>query len=111
MLGVLAIDGVLSAIAGALLLQERIGSVPFPVSALISGLVNIALVWAASYWTTRPRIAALPLWTWFATVLVLMLGGPGDDVVLGGAGVMQMAPLIFLVLGAGPPAWLLSRRR
>jgi len=37
-LAVLAIDGVLSAVAGAFFLPMRIGSVPFPISALLSGL-------------------------------------------------------------------------
>ena len=46
-LAVLAFDGVLSAVVGALLLPVYLGSIPFPVSALISGLVNAALVWAA----------------------------------------------------------------
>ena len=56
-LTLLAIDGVLSAVAAAFFLPLRIGSVPFPISALISGLVNAALVWAALQWTTAPRIA------------------------------------------------------
>lgn len=46
-LSLLAVDGVLSALAGALLLPFYIGTVPFPLSGLISGLVNAALVWAA----------------------------------------------------------------
>ena len=50
-LTLLAIDGVLSAVAAAFFLPLRIGSVPFPISALISGLVNAALVWAALQWT------------------------------------------------------------
>ena len=51
-LTLLAIDGVLSAVAAAFFLPLRIGSVPFPISALISGLVNAALVWAALQWTS-----------------------------------------------------------
>ena len=46
MLGVLAFDGALSAIAGALFLPLYLGATPFPINALISGLVNAALVWA-----------------------------------------------------------------
>jgi hypothetical protein len=100
------VDGVLSAIAGAFLLPLYIGAIPLPVSGLISGLVNAALVWAALQWAPTPRLAALPLWAWLVTALGLTLGGPGDDIVLSGAGVMQLAPLIFVVLGAGPPAYL-----
>jgi hypothetical protein len=106
---VLAIDGVLSAVAGAFLLPLRIGSVPFPISALLSGLVNAALVWAALQWTSAPRLAALPLWCWLLTVAGLSFGGPGDDIVFGGVGIMQFAPLLLIVLGALPPAALLWR--
>jgi hypothetical protein len=110
-LALLAVDGILSALAGALFLPSYIGSVPFPVSALISGLVNAALVWAAARWTTSPRVAALPLWTWLLTVAVLSVGGPGDDIVLGGQGLMAYGALVLIVLGVAPPVWVLWRRR
>ena len=41
-LGLLALDGVLSAVAGALLLPLYLGRIPLPVSALICGLLNVA---------------------------------------------------------------------
>ena len=105
-LAVLTLDGALSAIAGAFFLPLYFGAIPLPVSGLISGLVNAALVWAALHWAPTPRLAALPLWAWLVTAFGLTLGGPGGDIVLSGAGVMQLAPLIFMVLGAGPPAYL-----
>lgn len=105
----LAVDGVLSALMAAFLLPLRIGSVPFPVSMLISGALNAALVWAAQHWTTSPRAAALPLWTWLVTVLLLTFGGPGDDLVFGGAGVMGYAVLPLMVVGALPAALVLRR--
>ena len=108
-LALLAVDGVLSAVAAVLLLPTYIGAVPFPISALISGLVNAALVWAARLWTRSPRLAALPLWTWLATVAAISLGGPGDDVMLSGKGVMAYSGLLLLVLGVVPPAWVLWR--
>jgi hypothetical protein len=110
-LALLAVDGILSAVAGALLLPAYIGSTPFPISALISGLVNAALVWAAGRWTTSARLAALPLWTWLLTVLVMCAGGPGGDVIFGGPGVMASSPLLLLVAGLVPPAWVLWQRR
>jgi hypothetical protein len=110
-LALLAVDGVLSAIGGALFLPAYIGSFPFPVSALVSGLVNTALVWVACWWTTSPRVAALPLWTWFVTVAVMAFGGPGGDVVFGGRGVMGYAPLLLLAAGALPPLAVLLRPR
>jgi hypothetical protein len=108
-LTLLAIDGVLSAVAGVFFLQVRIGSVAFPISALISGLVNAALVWAALQWTSSPRLAALPLWCWLLTVAGLTFGGPGDDIPFGGVGVTEYAPLLLIVLGALPPALVLRR--
>jgi hypothetical protein len=108
-LTLLALDGVLSAVAAAFFLPLRIGSVPFPISALVSGLVNAALVWAALQWTSAPRVAALPLWSWLLTVAGLTFGGPGDDIVFGGVGVMEYAPLLLIVLGALPPALVLLR--
>jgi len=110
-LALLAVDGVLSAVAGALLLPAYIGSIPFPVSALISGLVNAALVWAAGQWTTSARLAALPLWTWLLTVLAMAAGGPGGDIIFDERGVMAYSPLLLLAVGALPPGWVLRQRR
>lgn len=109
-MALLAVDGVLSALVGALLLPCYIGAVPFPVSALLSGMVNAALVWAAGRWTRSTRAAALPLWTWLITVAVISVGFPNDSVILGGQGVLAYGALILIVLGVAPPAWVLWRR-
>jgi hypothetical protein len=109
-LALLAVDGILSALAGALLLPSYIGSIPLPISGLLSGLLNAALVWAAGFWTTSARLAALPLWTWLLTVAVMSMGGPADDVILGGRGLMAYGALLFIVLGVAPPVWVLWRR-
>lgn len=109
-LALLGVDGVVSALAGALLLPFYIGTVPFPISGLISGLANAALVWAAGRWARSPRVAALPLWTWLLTVAVISMGGPADDVILGGRGLMAYAALLLLVFGVVPPVWVLWRR-
>jgi hypothetical protein len=90
-------------------LPTYIGTWPFPISALIAGLVNAALVWAALHWTSSPRTAALPLLTWLLTVALLSLGGPGDDIVFGGAGIMQYGTLLLIALGTLPPAAVLWR--
>ncbi len=108
-LTLLGIDGVLSAVAGALLLPVRIGGVPLPLSAVLSGILNAVLVWAATHHTVSTRIAALPLLTWLATVVVFTLGGPGRDVVFGGRGLLSYSALILLVCGALPPILLLRR--
>ena len=106
----LAVDGVRCSVATALLLPSYIGVVWFPISAVVAGLVNAALVWAAMQWTASGRLAALPLITWMLTVGVLVLGGPGGDIMLGGAGIAGSGPILLMVLGAVPPAWLLTRR-
>ncbi len=110
-LTLLAVDGVLSAVAAAFLLPSYLGPVPFPVSALISGLVNAALVWAARYWTDSPRIVALPLWTWLLAVAAMTFGGPADDTIFGGRGLMGYGVLLLIVFGAGPPGWVLWHRK
>jgi hypothetical protein len=105
-LTLLAVDGIISAVLAAFFLQLRLGPVPFPISALLSGLLNVALMWAALHWASSPRLAALPLWTWLATVAGLTFPGPGDDAVFSA----MWALLLLIVVGALPPAVLLYRR-
>ena len=95
----LAVDGVISAVLGTFLLPIHLGPIPFPISALISGLLNAALVWVGLQWTSSPRLAAIPLWTWLATVGAFTLGGPGDDIVFGGTGVIGLRALVLIVAG------------
>lgn len=111
MLAVLTLDGVLSALMGVFFLPLRIGGVPVPVSAVLSGAINVALVWVAMQWTTSTRVAAAPLWAWLVTVLLCTFGGPGDDIVFGGVGVMEYASVLLIAVGAVPAGWLLTRRR
>lgn len=111
MLALLAVDGVISAVVGALLLPSYLGAIPFPISALLSGAINVVLVWAAAQWTDSPRLAALPLWAWLATVVAMTFGGPGGDIIFAGRGVMAYGALLFMALGALPPAWLLWWRQ
>jgi hypothetical protein len=101
---------VISALMAVFFLPLRIGSVPLPISALLSGVLNALLVWVALQWTSNARLAALPLWTWLLTVLMFTFGGPGDDIVFGGPGIMEFAPVLLISLGALPGAWVLMRR-
>ena len=105
----LAVDGVLSAVGGALFLPSYIGSVPFPISALISGLLNVALVWAAKRWTTSSRLAALPVWTFLLTFFVMALAGPGGDVIFAGRGITGYSPFLLLAAGVLLPFLVLLR--
>ncbi|MEZ0365958.1 hypothetical protein ACAG26_19955 [Mycobacterium sp. pUA109] len=110
-LTLLGVDGVLSAVTAALLLPSYIGRYPFPISAVVSGVINAVLVWAATHWTKSLRLAALPLWTWLLTVAAMTFGGPGDDFIFAGRGVMAYGALFMIVVGAAPPAALLWWRR
>lgn len=56
-------------------------------------------------------VAALPLWTWLLTVAAMTLGGPGDDIILGGRGVMAYGAVLLIALGVVPPVWLVLWRR
>ncbi len=111
MLSLLSLDGVICAVLAAFLLSWRVSGAPFPVSVLIGGAVNAALVWAALQWTVSPRIAALPLWCWLATVGALTLGGPGSDIVFGLTATGALLLLLLIVGGALPPLWVLRRHQ
>lgn len=110
-LALLAVDGALCAVATALLLPAHIGTVPFPLSALIGGLVNAGLVWVALRCTPSLRLAVLPLWAWLLTIALMALGGPGDDLIFADRGVMAYGVLLMIALGSVPPGWVLWRRR
>jgi hypothetical protein len=110
-LTLLAVDGVVSAVLATMFLQLRIGVVPLPISALISGLVNALLVWVGLQWTSSPRLAAVAVWAWLLTVLLLSFGGPGGDRAFGGPGFGEYGFFVLLVLGAAPPGIVLARRR
>lgn len=111
MLSVLVVDGVLSALMAVFFLPLRVAGVPVPISAVLSGAMNVALVWVAMRWTPSTRVAAAPLWAWLATVLLCTFGGPGDDIVFGGVGVMEYASVLLIAVGALPAGWLLTRQR
>lgn len=109
-LTLLAVDGVLTAVAAALFLPSWLGTIPFPVSALVAGVVNLALVWAALEWSDSVRVAGLPLWTFLATVVAMMFGGPGGDIIFGSSELGGFAVLVLAAVGALPAAWLLRWR-
>lgn len=102
-LGLLVFDGLLSLLLGVLYLPTYLGTVPFPISAFISGAVNVALVFGARTVTDRIGLQSLPLVAWICGFLVCATAGPGGDVLL----TQSWETLLFLVVGAGPPVVLL----
>ena len=105
-LSILAVDGIISAVLGAFFLPLHLGAIPFPISAFVSGALNVMLVRVAAQWTPSPRLAALPLWAWLATVVVFTFPGPGDDAVFSA----MWSLLLLIVAGGLPPALVLYRR-
>jgi hypothetical protein len=104
-LGVLVFDGFLSAVLGVLFLPSYIGAVPFPISALVSGLVNVLLVLAARTITGPTRRAGWPLIGWGFGFLLCTFGGPGGDIVLP----QSWQSLLLLVFGLGPAGYFAFR--
>lgn len=88
--------------SGAIL--PALGSAPFPVTVLLA-LVTTPLLVRTSARLVRPRLAALPLLLWLATLVVLGVLGPGGDRVL----VADWRTLLLLLCGALPAAALLGR--
>jgi hypothetical protein len=116
-LGLLAVDGVISAILAAVfLVQFRVGVVPVPISAVVSGGVNALLVWAGLEWTSSTRWGAIALWTWLLTVAGLAfflpaLTGPSPDLIFSTLSLDQVCQFLLLLFGVVPPGIVLWRAR
>ena len=104
-LAVLVLDGFLVAIVTALFLPTYLGSVAFPISAVVAAVANLALIYAARSIRDSLAVAALPLAGFGIGFLVGVTSGPGGDIVLGAS----WQTLLLLVLGAGVPAAVLYR--
>ena len=81
-LAVLIFDGFLCGILAVFFLPTYLGPVPFPVSALLAGIANVMLLFAARKVADTSLAIASPLIGWGAAVLLCMFGGPGGDVLL-----------------------------
>ncbi|MET0196881.1 hypothetical protein CH289_15430 [Rhodococcus sp. RS1C4] len=102
-LAVLIFDGFLCGVLSILFLPTYLGSVPFPVSALLAGAANVALLFAARKVAEEPVAVASPLIAWFVAVLLCMFGGPGGDVLL----LADWRTAVLLLGGLVPPGVLL----
>nr|WP_296773763.1 hypothetical protein [Rhodococcus sp. (in: high G+C Gram-positive bacteria)] len=102
-LAVLIFDGFLCGILSVLFLPAYLGSVPMPVSAVLAGIANVMLLFAARKVADQPLSIASPLIGWCVAVLVCMFGGPGGDVLL----LADWRTALLLVGGLVPPGILL----
>lgn len=104
-LGFLLVDAVLLALIEMLYLPSYLGTVQFPVTALVAGFTTPQLVALAGRLSPRKSVAAAPLVVWFLTVVVFGVGGPGGDIVLPGMG---WRTLFFIGAGTVPAAMMLG---
>lgn len=102
---VLVFDAILLAAVALLFLPLWIGPVPFPVTAVLAALSTPWLVRNAAALGGPAAIAAIPLVTWVAAVLVFGLGGPGGNLMLPA----DWRALLLLAAGIFPGAVALGR--
>ena len=79
---VLVFDAVLLAAVELLYLPLRVGTVPLPITILLALVSTPWLVRSAAELDGPPAVAAVPLVTWVAAMLVFGAAGPGGDVLL-----------------------------
>ncbi|MBH0775916.1 hypothetical protein [Nocardia bovistercoris] len=75
------------------------GAVPFPVTVLVAGVVNVLLVAGMRIFTDRPGIALLPVLAWTLGFLACSVSGPGGDIML----LSDWPTLLLLIFGLAPP--------
>ncbi|MFI5719913.1 hypothetical protein [Nocardia sp. NPDC051750] len=78
-IAVLMLDAVIALILEVLYLPLYIGAVALPITALLAGPVNLALVWAVATVNTRLSVLFLPVGAWLAAFLIAASRGPGGD--------------------------------
>lgn len=103
-LALLVFDGILTAVLAVLFLPARLGTVPFPVSVLVAGVVNVLLVLGARTVTDRTSRMALPVIGWFVGIVLCMTGPGGDGLLLA-----DWRTLLLLVCGLVPAGLLLLK--
>lgn len=102
-LTLLIVDGAAVGVLSVFFLPLWLGPVPFPVSALIAGVVNVVLVRVAARHTDRSALVAAPLIAWGVVYLVFALGR------IGGSGVVpgDWRGVLLVFVGALPAVmWL-----
>ncbi|WP_159848304.1 hypothetical protein [Nocardia sp. CY41] len=95
----LVLNALLTLALEVLYLPIYLGSVAFPVSAVVAGVVNVLLVAGARSISRRPAVLGLPLVAWAFGFLVCASAGPGGDVLLGS----DWRTALLLFAGLLPP--------
>lgn len=100
LLGFLWLDGFLVGILAVAFLQLTIGSVAFPISALLAAVANYVLLWCSATLTAgAARYGALVAFA--VAFFVAAAGGPGGDVVVP----QDWRAFLLLALGIAAPAF------
>ncbi|MFE7743461.1 hypothetical protein [Nocardia sp. NPDC057455] len=79
----LVLNALLTLALEVLYLPTYFGSIAFPASAVLAGVVNVLLVAGARTVSRRPAVQGLPLVAWAFGFLVCASTGPGGDILLG----------------------------
>src|SRR5690606_17084390 len=107
LVGLLVFDGALCAVLSVFYLGLYIGGTPFPITLLLSGIVNVLLVRAVAAKTGSLGAAALALVAWAVGMFFCLLGWPGGEQLLLSACRTPMLPITAL---APPAAYLFAAR-
>ncbi len=100
LLGFLWLDGFLVGILAVAFLQLTIGSVAFPISALVAAMANYVLLWCSATLTAgSAKYGALIAFA--IAFFVAAAGGPGADVVVP----QDWRAFLLLGLGVAAPAF------
>ncbi|MFD0360631.1 hypothetical protein ACFQZZ_04110 [Nocardia sp. GCM10030253] len=95
----LVLDGLITLAVEVLYLPTYLGTVAFPLSAVLAGVINVLLVMGVRSVTTRVGFAILPIAAWTFGFLVCSVTGPGGDIMLGS----DWRTALLLFCGLVPP--------
>jgi hypothetical protein len=102
---VILLDTVLLALTEVAWLSIRIGTVPFPVSALVAAVTTPLLVRAADRLRPGTRIALVPLVVWLLLVVTTGLWSPAGP----GMFPPDWRGILLVAAGLLPGTWVASR--
>lgn len=105
-IAVLVIDALITLALEVLYLPTYIGTVAFPLSAVLAGVINVLLVMGVRSVTPRVGLMFLPIAAWIVGFLICSMSGPGGDIMLGS----DWRTVLLLFCGLVPPSLYLYVR-